>query len=143
MMISVLYMTMNILYDSSSQILNYKKINREYNQSVLSNLSRYFKPGDKVGILNLNRENRFPIYDLLGVKHAIKARLLFDWRDNIDLKSLYDDVLLMRYDYLIFSDPDSDKIYEFKNFLNIEKFNHFFIYKKMNGYNENFLNNNY
>ena len=138
MIISVLYMTMNIIYDSSSQILNYKKINREYNQSVLSNLSRYFKPGDSVGILNLNRENKFPIYDLLGVKHAIKARLVFDWRENIDLKSLYDDKLLMRYDYLILSDSDGHKIYEFKNFLNIGKFNHFFIYKKMNSDTENF-----
>ena len=130
LMISVLYMTMNIIYDNSSQIMNHRKINREYDQSTLSNLSKYFKPGDRVGILNLNRETRFPIYDLLGVKHAIKARLVFDWRDNISLKNLYDDELLIGFDYLILSEFNSDKIYEFENFLNIEKFDHFFIFKK-------------
>ena len=134
MMISVLYATMNILYDSSSQLLNYKKINREYDQSVLPNLSKYFKQGDRVGILNLNREIRFPIYDLFGEKHAIKARLVFDWRDQINLKKLYDDELLMKFDYLILSNLDYNKISEFKNFLKIEKFDHFFIYKNKNSY---------
>ena len=137
-MISVLYATMNILYDSSSQLLNYKKINREYDQSVLPNLSKYFKQGDRVGILNLNREIRFPIYDLFGEKHAIKARLVFDWRDHINLKKLYDDELLMKFDYLILSNLDYNKISEFKNFLRIEKFDHFFIYKNKNSYTKKF-----
>ena len=65
---SLYYSTMNIVYDRSSQILNHKDINQQYDRSILVQLSKYLKQGTRVGILNLNNRgsSRFPIYDLFG-----------------------------------------------------------------------------
>tara|TARA_Y100000768_G_scaffold383994_1_gene367183 strand:- start:5312 stop:7255 length:1944 start_codon:yes stop_codon:yes gene_type:complete len=131
MVISLLYSAMNILYDRSSQILKYKEINQQYDQSVLVKLSKYLKQGSRVGILNLKDQccAPFPIYDLFGPQHSIKARLVFDWIEDNKLKYLSEKELDVNYDILILNTLSNNEILDIKNFLLIEKFHNYYIYQ--------------
>tara|TARA_B100000073_G_C23524649_1_gene489467 strand:+ start:97 stop:471 length:375 start_codon:yes stop_codon:yes gene_type:complete len=122
---------MNITYDKTSQILKYKEVNREYNQSVLVKLSKYFEPESRVGVLNLTDQNNFPIYDLFGSKHSIYARLVFDWNVNTNLKYIDGKELKKKYDFLILNALEHNEILKIENFLFIEKFEHYYIYQNL------------
>lgn len=128
---SLYYSTMNIVYDRSSQILNHKDINQQYDRSILVQLSKYLKQGTRVGILNLNNRgsSRFPIYDLFGSQHSIKARLVFDWIENNKLKNLNEKELETTYDILILNTLNNDEILKIEDFLLVEKFHYYYIYK--------------
>ncbi len=63
---SIWYSIMNIVYDKYSPILDYVALNQEFNQRPIIKLAKYFLPEDKVGVLNLNKRHRFPVYDVLG-----------------------------------------------------------------------------
>ena len=122
---------MNMVYDKSSQILNHKKINRQYDQSVHVQLSKYLEQGTRVGILNLNDQGRsaLPIYDLFGSQHSIKARLVFDWIENNKLEKLNEKKLATDYDILILNTLNNNEIIEVEDFLLVEKFHHYNIYQ--------------
>jgi len=128
---SLYYSIMNITYDKTSQILKYKEVNREYNQSVLVKLSKYFEPESRVGVLNLTDQNNFPIYDLFGSKHSIHARLVFDWNVNTNLKYIDGKELKKKYDFLILNALEHNEILKIENFLFIEKFEHYYIYQNL------------
>ena len=127
--LSLYYSIMNIIYDQASQILNYKEINRKYNQSPLVKLSKYFEPESKVGVLNLTDQNSLPIYDLFGSKHSIHARLVFDWNVNTSLRYINGKELREKYDFLILNALEHNVILKIENFLFIEKFGHYYIYQ--------------
>ena len=128
---SLFYSVMNIVYDRSSQILNHKEINQQYDQSVPVQLTKYLKKGTRVGILNLNDRDssRFPVYDLFGPQHSIKARLVFDWIENNRLKNLNEKGLATNYDILILNTLNNNEIIKIEDFLLVEKFHHYNIYK--------------
>ena len=122
---------MNIIYDQASQILDYKEVNRKYNQSSLVKLSKYFEPGSRVGVLNLTDQNNFPIYDLFGSKHSIHARLVFDWNVNTSLRYINGKELRKKYDFLILNALKHNEILKIENFLFIEKFADYYIYQNL------------
>tara|TARA_Y100000768_G_C23371898_1_gene404486 strand:- start:75 stop:461 length:387 start_codon:yes stop_codon:yes gene_type:complete len=125
---------MNIAYDKYSPILDYKALNKEFNQRSLVKLSKYFLPEDKVGILNLNKGERFPIYDLIGNKHNIYARLVFDWVDKKNLSNNNTNYLKSNFDYLLLHEDNYKtplKIEEFLFFDNVESY---FIYRNKQKY---------
>ena len=122
---------MNIKYDQASQILNYKEVNRKYNQSPFVKLSKYFEPESRVGVLNLTDQNSLPIYDLFGSKHSIHARLVFDWNVNTSLRYINGKELREKYDFLILNALEHNVILKIENFLFIEKFGHYYIYQKL------------
>ena len=130
-LISLYYSMMNIVFDRSSQILNHKEINQQYDQSVFVQLSKYLKKGTRVGILNLNDRvpSRFPIYDLFGSEHSIKARLVFDWNENNKLKKLNEKELANNYDILILNTLNNNEIIKIEDFLLVEKFHYYYMYK--------------
>ena len=133
---SLYYSTMNIVYDRSSQILNHEEINQQYDQYVLVQLSKYLKQGTRVGILNLNDRgcSAFPIYDLFGSQHSIKARLVFDWIENNKLENLNEKKLATNFDILILNTLGNNEIIEIEDFLLAEKFYYYYIYKIKNNF---------
>ena len=129
--LSLWYLTANIIYDKSSQILNIDELNQKYNQKTLVKLSKYFSPKDKVGYFNLIKGKRIHIYDLLGHKHYIHGRLVFDWIDKRKVITCNDKDLKLDYDYLLVSKSKSDIPSKIDGFSFIERFDNYFIYKNI------------
>jgi len=131
---SIWYSIMNIAYDKYSPILDYIALNQEFNQRPLVKLSKYFLSEDKVGILNLNKGERFPIYDLFGNKHNIYARLVFDWVDKKNLSNNNTNYLKSNFDYLLLHKSNYKTPLKIEEFLFFENVENYFIYRNKQKY---------